>query len=101
MNDEQEKKKPTTKFGSIANQWDTIGGGKDVQDTLTQERKDVTTSKRYDASEMKRQTVYMPAGLARWLKIHAAATGDDISGIITNLVTLYKKEVEGKGEGKK
>ena len=95
MNDEQEKKKPTTKFGSIANQWDTIGGGKDVQDTLTQERKDVKTSKQY-AGEMKRQTVYMPAGLARWLKVRAAATGDDISGIITGLVAQYKDKVEGK-----
>jgi hypothetical protein len=46
--------------------------------------------------EMKRQTVYMPAGLARWLKVHAAATGDDISGIITDLVTKYRNEVEGK-----
>ena len=96
MSDEQEKKKPTTKFGSIANQWDTIGGGKDVQDTLTQERKDVTTSKRYDASEMKRQTVYMPAGLARWLKVHAAVTGGDISGIITGLIAKYRDEVEEK-----
>lgn len=46
--------------------------------------------------DMKRQTVYMPAGLARWLKVHAAATGDDVSGIITGLVAQYKDKVEGK-----
>jgi sugar-specific transcriptional regulator TrmB len=46
--------------------------------------------------EMKRQTVYMPAGLARWLKVHAAATGSDISSIITDLVVRYRDEVDKK-----
>lgn len=46
--------------------------------------------------DMKRQTVYMPAGLARWLKVHAATVGDDISGIITGLVAKYRDEVEGR-----
>jgi hypothetical protein len=95
MSNDQEKK-PTTKFGSIQNQWNTIGGGKDVQDTLIQERKDVKTLKHQDAGDMKRQTVYMPAGLARWLKVHAASTGGDISSIITGLVVKYRDEVEGK-----
>ena len=47
---------------------------------------------------MKRQTVYMPAGLARWLKVHAALVGDDISGIITGLVAKYKDEVDKKNK---
>jgi len=93
MSDEQEKK-PTRKFGTIKNQYETIGGGKDLQDTLTQERQNVKTSKHYDAEDMKRQTVYMPAELARWLKVHAALTGEDISGIITDLVAKYRERIE-------
>ena len=93
MSDEPEKK-PTTKFGSIHKQWETIGGGKgetEVQSTLTQKRHDVKTPEQED---MKRQTVYMPQKLATRLKVHAAIIGDDISGIITRLVETYLDEVE-------
>jgi hypothetical protein len=98
MNDEQQEKKPIQKVAGIQKQFEAIGGGKDVQDTIRQERQDIKTSKRYDAGDMKRQTVYMPAGLARWLKVHAALVGDDISGIITGLVAKYKDEVEKKNK---
>jgi hypothetical protein len=98
MNDEQQEKQPTQKFASIQKQFETIGGGKDMQDAIMQERQDVKTLKRYDAGDMKRLTVYMPAGLARWLKVHAAFVGDDISGIITGLVAKYKDEVEKKNK---
>ncbi len=98
MSDEQEKKpKPTTRFASIKQQFETIGGGEDTPmpaDTLTQKRNDVKTSRQQDTSEMKRQTVYMPKRLATRLKIHAASTGDDISGIITRLVEDYLDRVE-------
>jgi hypothetical protein len=85
MTDEQQEKKPTQKFASIKQQFETIGGSQDVE-----------TSKRYDAPAMKRQTVYMPSSLARWLKIHAAMTNTDISSVITGLVAKYKDEVEKK-----
>lgn len=94
MSDEQTKK-PTTKFGSIKDQWETIGGRKeetDMQSTITSKRQDALTSKQQDVPEMKRQTVYMPKGLATRLKIHAASTGKDISGIITKLVEAYLDE---------
>lgn len=99
MSDEPTKK-PTTKFGSIQQQWDTIGGAKGdttmAQDTLTQKRQNSITSKQQDIQEMKRQTVYMPQHLAIWLKAHAALNGEDISGIITHLVEDYKNKEEGK-----
>jgi hypothetical protein len=85
MTDEKQEKKPTQKFASIKQQFETIGGSQNVE-----------TSKRYDAPDMKRQTVYMPVGLARWLKVHAAMTNNDISGIITGLVVKYRDEVEKK-----
>lgn len=98
MNDEQEKlKKPTTKFASIKQQYETIGGGKEDTlpvDTLTQKHNNVKTSGQQDTPEMKRQTVYMPKHLATRLKIHAASTGDDISGIITRLVETYLDKEE-------
>ena len=100
MSDEQEKKpKPTTRFGSIKQQYETIGGGNDTSmpvDTLTQKHNDIKTSRQQDAPEMKRQTVYMPRQLATRLKIHAASMGDDISGIITRLVEDYLDQVERK-----
>ncbi len=86
---EEKQPKPTKKFGSISSQYATIGGGPEVsQDTIT--------SKAPDTLEMKRQTVYMPKNLATRLKIHAAATGEDISGIITELVEQFLEREEGK-----
>jgi|SRR5579871_1134638 len=41
-----------------------------------------------------RQTVWMPIPLNRRLKIHAAKTGDDISGIINKLVEAYLNSTE-------
>jgi hypothetical protein len=105
MSDEQEKK-PTDKFsktgrgfGSIKEQYETIGGRKedtDMQSTITSKRQDAITSKQQNVPEMKRQTVYMPTALADWLKAHAALIHDDISGIMTRLVEDYKDKVEGK-----
>lgn len=57
------------------------------QDVKTLEHKDVKALNQQ--SDMKRQTVYMPVALARKLKSHAAATDQDISGIITKLVEKY------------
>lgn len=96
MSEEKPEKKPTKRFGSVENQWGTIGGGKgktDMPETMTQERKDVKALE-HTPEEMKRQTVYMPEQLARRLKVHAALIGDDISGIITRLVETYLDEAE-------
>jgi hypothetical protein len=93
MSNEQEKK-PTQKFGTMKQQWETIGGGKgdtEMQGALTQKRHDVKAS---EQEEMKRQTVYMPKTLATRLKARAALIGDDISGIITRLVETYLDEAE-------
>lgn len=60
---------------------------------LTQQHIDVKTP---GQRAMKRQTVYMPEELAMWLKIHAATTKDDISGIITRLAEEYREKIEGK-----
>ena len=67
-----------------------------MQSTITSKRQDAITSKHQDTPEMKRQTVYMPKLLATRLKIYAAATGEDISGIITNLVETFLDKEEGK-----
>jgi hypothetical protein len=92
MSDTPEKK-PTTRFGSMKEQFETIGGATDMQGTLTQEHQDAKTSA-HSQEDMKRQTVYMPQRLATRLKVHAAIIGDDISGIITRLVKTYLDEVE-------
>jgi hypothetical protein len=102
---EQQEPKPTTRFANIQQQretmepWKTVGGGKSdlAADSLTSKHQEVKTSSVHAAGEeMKRQTVYMPKPLATWLKVHAAITQDDISGIITRLVEQYRDEVEGK-----
>ncbi len=90
-----EKPKPTPRFGSIHNQFETIGGGQEKrtddmqQAALTQERQDVKTSE-----QMERQTVWMPHGLRVRLKAYAALHEDDISGIITRLVETFLDEAE-------
>jgi len=67
-------------------------------DVKTLEHNGVETIERYgdkaagSSAEMKRQTVYMPKELATWLKVHAALTGDDISGVITRLVEHYRAQ---------
>lgn len=57
------------------------------QNVETSERQDVEASKQQ--SDMRRMTVYMPTQLARKLKIHASATDQDMSGIISMLVEKY------------
>lgn len=102
MSDEGKEKepKPTSKFGSVKRQFETIGGGKgdstmQGEGTLTLKRPDVKTSPAPE--EMKRQTIYLPRRLATWLKMHAASTEDDMSAIITGLVEELKDKVE-KGQ---
>ncbi len=62
------------------------------QDVLTLERQNVIggVDAEGDKEEMKRQTVYLPKGLAAWLKIHAATRNEDMSGIITRLIEQYR-----------
>ena len=43
---------------------------------------------------MKRQTIFMPEELATWLKIYAARKGDDMSGIVTELVEQLREREE-------
>jgi len=70
------------------------------QDTKVQQHNDVQTLEHPDTKgakhqeNMKRQTVYMPKELARRLKVHASATDQDISGIITMLVEEYLAKEE-------
>ncbi len=65
------------------------------QDVETLKQQDIKTSKHQDVetlkqqNDIKRMTVYMPTQLARKLKIHASATDQDMSGIITMLVEKY------------
>ena len=92
MSDKQEKK-PTTRFGSMREQFETIGGATDMQGTVTQKHQGTKTSE-HSQENMKRQTVYMPQQLATRLKVHAAIIGDDISGIITRLVKTYLDDAE-------
>ena len=56
-------------------------------DVETLEHKNAITEKQQN--DMKRMTVYIPTQLARKLKIHASATDQDMSGIITMLVEKY------------
>ncbi len=76
-----------------ASQPQTNGETQKHHNVLTQSHTDVKTP---DQRAMKRQTVYMPEDLAMWLKIHAASTKDDISGIITRLTEEYREKIEGK-----
>lgn len=99
MSDEQKEIKPTTKFGSVQQQRETVGefqtiGSKGKPMIIATKQPD--TEEPTSSEEMKRQTVYMPKSLAQRLKVHAALTDGDISGIITKLVETYLNEVEGK-----
>ena len=90
--------KPTQKFAGINKQWQTIGGGTvPQQSTIAAKQQNVKATGEPPAEEMKRQTVYMPMRLAQRLKVHAALTGGDISGIITRLVETYLDETEANG----
>jgi len=44
-------------------------------------------------NDRKRQTVYLPAELAKWLKLHSVEVERDMSEIITELVQKYRMQV--------
>lgn len=49
-----------------------------------------------NAKAPKRQTVYLPAHLAKWLKLHAVEYDRNMSDIITQLLEEYQMRIEGK-----
>ncbi|MBA2677558.1 MAG: hypothetical protein H0U76_04070 [Ktedonobacteraceae bacterium] len=83
-----------------------IGGGREPaeqerQDVTTLERLDVSTEGEADTTKKStreethfRQTVWMSKALNRRLKIHAAKTDNDVSGIINKLVEDYLDKME-------
>lgn len=114
MNDEQkqpaepqQQKKAGRPIGGIS-RYATIGGQKqsgtqDVQtsrilDVQVSEISDVETSKGSNTKkskhpDWKQKTVYIPPALEKWLRVHAAEEGREISEIVTQALEDYRQRV--------
>jgi hypothetical protein len=77
------KIRPIGEFGKI--------GSKQGPEAMPGSPPGVQSQKRVD--DRKRQTVYLPAELAKWLKLHSVEVERDMSEIITELVQKYRTQV--------
>ncbi len=77
------KIRPIGEFGKI--------GSKQRPEAMPGSPPGVQSQKRGD--DRKRQTVYLPAELAKWLKLHSVEVERDMSEIITELVQKYRTQV--------
>ncbi len=76
-------RRPIGEFGKI--------GSNQGPDAMPDSAASVPGRKRVD--DRKRQTVYLPAELAKWLKLHSVEVERDMSQIITELVQEYRTHV--------
>jgi len=77
------KIRPIGEFGKI--------GSKQQPEVMPGSSASSPNRKRDD--DRKRQTVYLPTELAKWLKLHSVEVERDMSQIITELVQEYRMHV--------
>ncbi len=94
--DQQEKKAAKRPIGSIG-QFATLGGGgkrAEVADAQTSERPDVQEARQPDVKaprpKRERHTIYLPAELSEWTKIHAIKARRDMSDIVAEALEQYR-----------
>ena len=82
------KTRPIGEFGKIGSKQ---GSGAIPGDTPG--IRTINTLKVQPGNGRKRQTVYLPADLAKWLKLHSVEVERDMSEIITELLQQYRNNV--------
>ena len=90
------KTRPIGEFGKIGSKQGSgaiPGHAPDVQT--------INTLKAQPGIGRKRQTVYLPGDLAKWLKLHSVEVERDMSEIITGLLQEYRAKVTNAQREKK
>ena len=97
----QDKPRPTSKFGSTQEQFATIGGSKKatLPDTEEKTEAEVKTSKLKEVKntheeEKGQQTIRLPLSLRKWLRMQAPREDRDISDVVTDALLEYKKKLD-------
>lgn len=96
------EKYPIGSLEEMSQRWQTVGGGgaretKDLSDKTppsfgdqTPETQNVLTPR---GEKTRRQTVYLPVDLYRWIRHRAADTDQDISEVVVEALTLLRASV--------
>jgi len=82
------KTRPIGEFGKIGSKQGSGAIPVDTPDVQT-----INTLKVQPGNSRKRQTVYLPGDLAKWLKLHSVEVERDMSEIITGLLQEYRTKV--------
>lgn len=82
------KTRPIGEFGKIGSKQGSGAIPGDTPDVQT-----INTLKVQPGNARKRQTVYLPVDLAKWLKLHSVQVECDMSEIITGLLQEYRTKV--------
>ena len=82
------KTRPIGEFGKIGSKQGSGAIPGDTPDVQT-----INTLKVQPGNGRKRQTVYLPGDLAKWLKLHSVEVERDMSEIITGLLQEYRTKV--------
>lgn len=100
--DTKQEKHPIGSLEEMSQRWQTVGGGgtretKDSSDKTppsfgvqTPETQNVFT---LQGEKSRRQTVYLPVDLYRWIRHRAADTDQDISEVVVEALTLLRASV--------
>ncbi|HYU72101.1 MAG TPA: hypothetical protein VEL31_05435 [Ktedonobacteraceae bacterium] len=98
----KQEKYPIGSLEEMSQHWHIVGGGgakepKDESDTTppsfgvrAPETQSALTS---DKEKPRRQTVYLPADLYRWIRHRGADTDQDISEVVVEALTLLRSTV--------
>jgi hypothetical protein len=98
----RQEKHPIGSLEELSQRWHMVGGGgakepKDASDTTppsfgvrTPETQSALTSK---GEKPRRQTVYLPGDLYRWIRHWGADTDQDISEVVVEALTLLRASV--------
>ena len=114
MSTDQTPKRPVSRFGSVAEQFGTIGGKTEEHHQETAHHSTVKTAKLPEVKVAKRsevqteksfsqqiqgeekgqQTVRLPLSLRKWLRMRAPIEERDLSDIVAQALIEYKAKVE-------
>lgn len=98
----KQEKHPIGSLEELSQRWQSVGGGgpretKDSSDKTppsfvaqTPETQNVLTPQ---GEKPRRQTVYLPVDLYRWIRYRAADTDQDISEVVVEALTLLRSSV--------
>lgn len=99
----KKEKYPISSLEEMSQRWQTVGGIKETNDSSDKAPPsfEVQTSKTQSAltpldEKSRRQTVYLPVEIYRWIRHRAADTDQDISEVVVEALTLLRASNEQK-----